>query len=364
MVNVNTGGQAINAAVSQINFDNQKLDIVSVGYSQSIFNLWTDEPSYSNAAGTVRFSGGLPSPGFTGVSGAIVRMTFRSKAAGQAAIAFTSGSVLANDGKGTNILDNLKGAFFTIIAAVESAKPPAAPSPTPSALQAAGQPVSIPIITDWPKELEEGSALTVKGLGYPNGKLLIFVQKGSADPVIEEMFAGSDGRFSYNFAKAVSAGLYLVWAKNVSNEGIVSGSSDIVTVEVVQPLFFRVGTIALNYASIIITLLALILLLILIILWIWRRIRKWQERQGVEISEAEKALHEGFEKLQSGLRKYVRYLTAAKSVEGVKRREADAEDDLAEELSGIESKIEKEIEDVEKVNKRRRHEHYGHDKED
>jgi len=155
-----------------------------------------------------------------------------------------------------------------------------------------------------------------------------------------------------------------VWAKNVSNEGIVSGSSDIVTVEVVQPLFFRVGTIALNYASIIITLLALILLLILIILWIWRRIRKWQERQGVEISEAEKALHEGFEKLQSGLRKYVRYLTAAKSVEGVKRREADAEDDLAEELSGIESKIEKEIEDVEKVNKRRRHEHYGHDKED
>ena len=35
----------------------------------------------------------------------------------------------------------------------------------------------------------------------------------------------------------------------------------------------------------------------------------------MEIYEAEKALHEGFGKLQTGLRQYLRYLTAAKSVE-------------------------------------------------
>lgn len=365
LVSVNTGGQAINAASGQMNFDNGRLEIVSMGYSQSIFNLWTDEPSYSNAAGTVRFSGGLPNPGFTGASGAIVRVTFRPKASGQAPVVFVSGSVLANDGKGTNILDSLKGGLFTIITpAVE--KPPAAKptAPPPSAFIEAEKPTSVPIITDWPKELEEGTTLTVKGLGYPNGKFLIFVQKGSADPAVEERFAGSDGRFTYNFSKTVSAGLYRVWAKNVSNEGIVSGPSDIVTIEVVKPLFFRIGNIALNYASIILTLLGLILLLLLMLFWIWRQIRKWQERQGVEIHESEKALHEGFEKLRTGLRRYLRYLTESKTIEGIKRREAETEEDLEEELKDIEEGIEKEIEDVEAVSERKKHKHYGHDESD
>ncbi|KKT29057.1 hypothetical protein A3I36_00280 [Candidatus Giovannonibacteria bacterium RIFCSPLOWO2_02_FULL_45_28] len=364
LVNVNSAGAAINAASGQINFDNQRMEAVSVGYSQSVFSIWTEEPRFSNAAGTVRFSGGLPSPGFTGASGAILRVTFRPKAAGQASVVFISGAVLANDGKGTNILDSLKGGLFTIITSQPESSPAAKPSIAAPAFQEVEKPIAVPIITDWPKELEEGSVLAVKGLGYPNSKLLIFVQKGSEDPVIHEEFAGSDGRFTHSHNKTVSAGLYRVWAKNVSADGIVSGSSEIVTIEVVKPLFFRIGTIALNYASIIVTLLALILLLILMILWIWWRIRRWQERQGIEIHEAEKALHEGFAKLQSGLRKYTRYLTATKSVEDIKRREEETEEDLEEELKDIEGGIEKELEDVEAISERKKHKHFGHDDRD
>ena len=39
LVNVNTGGQPINAASAQIGFDNQRLEVTSVGYSSSIFKI-------------------------------------------------------------------------------------------------------------------------------------------------------------------------------------------------------------------------------------------------------------------------------------------------------------------------------------
>lgn len=366
LVNVNTGGRDINAASAQINFDNQKLEIVSAGFANSIFSLWPEAPVYSNAAGTIRFSGGAPTPGFNGSSGSILRITFRPKAQGSASVIFRSGSVLANDGFGTNILDSLKGGVFSVVAAVE--RPPASVPSAPAVISTPSTtveaPIAAPIITDWPKELEEGSVLTIKGLAYPNGKILLFTQKGSADPVIEERFAGTDGRFNYSFSKTVTAGLYRVWAKSVTSDGLVSASSEIITIEITKPLFFRIGTIALNYASIIITLLALIVLLLLIMLWIWRQVRKWQERQGVEIHEAEKSLHEGFEKLQSGLRKYLRYLTATKSVDGIKRREEETEEDLAGELKDIEKGIEKEIGDIEAINRKRIHKHRGHEDED
>src|SRR3989344_7867804 len=83
IVNLNTGGESVNASTGQINFDNSKLQVVSLGYSQSIFSLWTDNPSFSNPAGTINFSGGVPSPGFTGASGSILRITFKGKASGQ-----------------------------------------------------------------------------------------------------------------------------------------------------------------------------------------------------------------------------------------------------------------------------------------
>ncbi len=347
LVNVNTGGQAINAASGQLNFDNQRLEISEIGFSRSVFSIWTDEPNYSNAGGVARFSGGLPTPGFTGASGSILRITFKAKAAGSAPVVFVSGAVLANDGKGTNILDSLKGGLFTIISAAPSQAPATTPPPTSKQIfETAEKPIAQPIITDWPKELEAGQTLNIRGLGFPNGKILISVQKGLDDPIIDERFAGSDGRFSYVYGKTVEAGLYRVWAKNVSPEGLISASSDIITIEATSPLFFRIGTVALNYASIIVTLLALILLLGLVIIFIWWKIRQWQKQQGAELSEAERTLHKGFGDLQSGLRKYLRYLTETKSVEGIRRREAETEEELSEQLTDIESGIEKEIEDI------------------
>lgn len=352
LINVDTGNQPINAVSSQINFDNSRLDVTSMGYSSSIFNIWTEEPTFSNAAGSINFSGGLPNPGFVGSSGAILRVTFKTKAAGRAPVVFVSGSVLANDGKGTNILDSLKGGTYNIVSAVpgsgEVLPPPSdvegEVQTTPS--QRAERPVDVPIITDWPDRVEEGDLVTIRGLGLPNGRILVSVQKGSGDSSIEETFAGADGRFSFTYSKSTQAGFYRMWAKNVSPDGVISSSSEIVTIEVIKPLFFRIGGIALDYASIIVTLLALLALAILILGWMLLRMRRRQEARGKEIAEAEKAVHTGFDNVKEGLRNYVRYLTKAKSVEGVKRRESKTQDDLKEQLEDIEHKIEKEVDDI------------------
>lgn len=113
-VYVSSADQAMNAASGVISFPSDKLEAVSLSKSGSIFSLWVQDPSFSNSAGTVNFEGIVLNPGFIGASGKILSINFRIKAAGTAPTTFSSGSVLANDGKGTNILSGLSSANFSL----------------------------------------------------------------------------------------------------------------------------------------------------------------------------------------------------------------------------------------------------------
>ncbi|MCA9357229.1 hypothetical protein H6784_00510 [Candidatus Nomurabacteria bacterium] len=135
-VQVNTGGQAINAAEGTLSFNPRELSVVSVNRTGSIFNLWVAEPTFSNSAGTINFSGGLPS-GYSSAVGNIMNITFRAAGAGTARVSFTNGSVLANDGRGTNVLTAMNGGTYTIQAQSEAPKAEVieyvAPANTPAA---------------------------------------------------------------------------------------------------------------------------------------------------------------------------------------------------------------------------------------
>lgn len=131
-----TQGQSVNAAEGTIKFNPNELSVVSVTRSGSIFNLWVTEPAFSNSAGTVNFSGGVPT-GYSGSVGNVLSITFRVTNAGSPRVTFTDGSVLANDGRGTNVLTSMTGGSYTAQAA--SAAPVAevieyvAPANTPAA---------------------------------------------------------------------------------------------------------------------------------------------------------------------------------------------------------------------------------------
>jgi hypothetical protein len=113
-VYVSSADQAMNAASGVISFPSDKLEVTSLSKTGSIFTLWVQEPSFSNSAGTVNFEGIVLNPGFTGSSGKAITITFRTKAAGNTPLTFSSGSALANDGKGTNILTGMGDANFSI----------------------------------------------------------------------------------------------------------------------------------------------------------------------------------------------------------------------------------------------------------
>ena len=111
---VNDNKDAINAASALLSFPSDVLSITSVSKSGSFINLWAEEPTYSNIAGTASFEGVALNPGFSGATGKAITITFKAKQAGNVSILLKSGSVLANDGNATNVLGTLSGAFVVI----------------------------------------------------------------------------------------------------------------------------------------------------------------------------------------------------------------------------------------------------------
>ncbi len=128
-VMVDSGGQSINAVSGSISFYPSTAKVVSISENSSIVNFWATQPTFSNVDGTIDFEGVVLSPGFSGPAGDIITITFLSEAPGQNPLSFSVGSVLANDGNGTNILSGMNGATISIV----SSAAPAASSLTPSA---------------------------------------------------------------------------------------------------------------------------------------------------------------------------------------------------------------------------------------
>jgi len=123
-VMVDGGGDAVNAVETELSFDKALLSVTNISKTGSAFSLWTTEPTFSNAQGTINFGGGSPTP-FSAKS-QLVTITFKALKEGSAAVSFASGSVLAADGLGTDILGAKTPATYTISAA---AAPPPAPAP-------------------------------------------------------------------------------------------------------------------------------------------------------------------------------------------------------------------------------------------
>lgn len=118
---VASSSDEMNAAEATLSFNPSALSVTGMSKSGSVFTLWTEEPSYSNSAGSIRFGGGNPS-GFSGNS-TLLKITFKANAEGATRVSFSDGAVLAADGKGTNILSGMNPGNYTIQAA--SAPPPA-----------------------------------------------------------------------------------------------------------------------------------------------------------------------------------------------------------------------------------------------
>lgn len=147
---VSSTNQAINAISGTISFPPELLQVISVSKANSLLSLWVQDPTFSNADGTISFSGIVPNPGFIGSPGRVFSIQFRAKKSGTAAIVFSASSqVLANDGNGTDILDDTNAASITLTASTQTPVSPSAPTTASTDLLARITSSSHPDETHW-----------------------------------------------------------------------------------------------------------------------------------------------------------------------------------------------------------------------
>lgn len=103
----------MNAVGADISFSPGNLELISISETTSLIDVWGEKPSFSNNTGRISFEG-LILDGYQGLSGEIVTLIFRAKSPGETAVRFSSGSVLAYNGLGTNILSGFQNASFVI----------------------------------------------------------------------------------------------------------------------------------------------------------------------------------------------------------------------------------------------------------
>lgn len=111
---VSSPDQSVNAVSGVLSFNPSLLEVASVSKANSVLGLWVQDPVFSNAQGTVSFEGVILNPGFQGAQGTVLSVTFRAKASGTATVGVTTGSILANDGQGTNVATGFGSAQFSL----------------------------------------------------------------------------------------------------------------------------------------------------------------------------------------------------------------------------------------------------------
>ncbi len=111
-VKMDTEGVGINASQGTISFSPDVLSVLKIDRTNSVFNFWLQEPSFTNSTGRVTFLGGSTS-GFAGTSLEVFRVTFKVKGIGKSDITFIDGAITASDGSGTNVMKGTTGVQIT-----------------------------------------------------------------------------------------------------------------------------------------------------------------------------------------------------------------------------------------------------------
>jgi hypothetical protein len=111
---VDSTDQPVNAVAGTITYPSDQVEPVSISTSTSIIDYWIQDPT-PMASSSITFAGIIPSPGFTGSRGQILTVSFRAKQEGVAIVDIKDAQVLANDGKGTDILAQTIPATLNIV---------------------------------------------------------------------------------------------------------------------------------------------------------------------------------------------------------------------------------------------------------
>lgn len=105
----------VNAIQADLGFNPSKLEVVDVSTNDSFAEIFIQK-EINNQAGYVRLTGGLPNPGFSAERGVFGKVLFKGKEPGIIKVEFLPSSmVLANDGRGTDVLKDLATVSYFVL---------------------------------------------------------------------------------------------------------------------------------------------------------------------------------------------------------------------------------------------------------
>ncbi len=105
----------INAVQADIGFDPAQLEVVDIVTDGSFANIFLQK-EINNSGGWARLTGGLPNPGYFSDHGTFCTIYFKTKVAGLTRVNFLNSSlVLANDGKGSDVLKDFPSVSYLVI---------------------------------------------------------------------------------------------------------------------------------------------------------------------------------------------------------------------------------------------------------
>jgi hypothetical protein len=205
-------------------------------------------------------------------------------------------------------------------------------------------PIKGPEIKSCPKSIYSNSSLTLEGKSIKNAKIRVFLQKGSEEPVLKEIKADENGKWVF-VSDPLKEGQYKVWVEAKNERGALSLPSKTCEFYVGLPAFLRFGKIAIDYLSIMVTLIIIIIGLLLVIFYAWYRISVWRKKMRAETKELNQAVLAAFKALREEVQEQIEYLDGKP---GLTDSEAKVRDKLKEALEISEKFIGKELEDIEK----------------
>jgi len=205
-------------------------------------------------------------------------------------------------------------------------------------------PIETPIITKHPKRLNVGEKLTLEGKSLPEVTILVFIQEKGKKPTTEETNSNEEGNWAFT-SKPLEKGEYEAWVQAKDKRGALSLPSEKVSFEIGLPPFLKFGKIAIDYASIMTTLIVLIVGAVVVIFYTWYRISLWRKRMKAETKEVAQAVLAAFKALREEVEEQIEYLDGKP---GLTKSEREVRNKLKETLDVSEQFIGKELKDVEK----------------
>lgn len=298
---VRSTDQPINAISGVVTFSENLLKPISVSKESSIINLWTGEPKIIRDR--ISFEGVILNPGFNGSNGIVLKIVFEAKERGLARLNFSEGSILANDGLGSNVLARLESNTLRINAV--SLKPV---SPIPSLVVDKENTTDkniakLPVILEYNPSILSTEKLYLKGKGEPNTltkivfkdisvkslgeQLLVLLQSKKIRP--SEVLVKNDesGSFEYTSGTNLVAGVYNATPFLVDEEQNVDKPGFGTQILVSDSKIVKNLIVFINVLGLFIPIVILCVIIYFIPWYSWLRMRILKKKLGLEEEKIE-----------------------------------------------------------------------------